>query len=164
MPVSFHARFSARAKRYLYRIRSDPVSPPIGRRYFHWHGHGPLDLVRMREAACRLVGEHDFAAFATNPGGERYRDRGTVRTIQALHLRAGKQEVDLVVQGDGFLYNQVRTLAGTLLEVGRGKRAPEWVSEVLGSCDRKRAGPTLPPRGLFLIRVLYPPQFGPDRP
>lgn len=162
MPSSFHARFAARAKRYLYRIRTDAVAPPIGRRFFHWFSGGQLDLQAMRGGAHHLIGTHDFAALATNPGA--VRPRATVRTIHSLHLRGCARGVDLVVQGDGFLYNMVRTLAGTLLEVGRGRQDPAWVATVVASRDRGCAGPTLPPHGLFLVRVLYPPEFGPDRP
>jgi len=158
VPDDFHARFSARAKRYLYRIRWGPVTSPIGQHYFH-HERRPLDVAAMRAAGRLLIGQHDFLAFANNPGHQR--KRPTVRTIQALHLPRRRDGVDLVVQGDGFLYNMVRTLAGTLLLVGRGLQPPPWVGAVLQSCDRKTAGPTLPADGLFLIRVLYPRQLEP---
>jgi tRNA pseudouridine38-40 synthase len=82
-----------------------------------------------------------------------------VRTVHSVHLPRRRDGFDLVVQGDGFLYNMVRTMAGTLLEVGRGKLVPAAVSEILASGDRRHAGPTLPAQGLFLVRVLYPPPF-----
>ena len=155
----FHARFSARGKRYAYSIRTDPVPFPLGRRYFHWHPGGALDAAAMRRAAQFLRGKHDFAAFGSNPGVER--TRPTVRSVQSLVLRERPSGVALVIQGDGFLYNMVRAIAGTLLEVGKGKQSPEWVAEVLEGRDRKFAGPTLPPEGLALVRVLYDRRYGP---
>jgi len=109
----------------------------------------------MRAAAAHLVGRHDFASFANNPGYERR--RGTVRTVHHLHLVRRSFGLDLVIQGDGFLYNMVRAIAGTLRDVGWGKIRPGSVSEILGARDRARAGPTLEPGGLYLVRVLYPP-------
>ncbi len=157
VPHEFHARFSARGKRYLYRIRWTEVPDPIERRYSYWVPQS-LDLERMREAAVHFLGEHDFVAMASNPGHAYIRP--TVRTIQAIHLLRRRGGADLVVQGSGFLYNQVRTMAGSLVAVGRGKEAPEWIAAILHSRDRSLAGPTLPPQGLFLLRVLYPEEFG----
>jgi tRNA pseudouridine38-40 synthase len=108
----------------------------------------------MRAAARHLVGELDFAAFATNPGYQR--TRGTVRKVTQIRLIRRPHGIDLAVQGDGFLYNMVRTIAGTLKDVGVGKTGPEQVREILHSRDRSRAGMTAPPGGLFLVRVLYP--------
>lgn len=148
----FHARFSARGKRYLYRIRTDPVPHPIGRRYAHWFT-APLDPAAMRRAARHLIGTHDFASLATSTGNAR--KSPTVRTVQSLHVLRRRNGIDIAVQGDGFLYNMVRTLAGTLLEVGRGRFKPDDVVSILEARDRRRAGPTLPAQGLFLVRVLY---------
>ncbi len=158
----FHARFSARAKRYAYRIRTGAVLHPLDRAFVHWHRSGGFDVGAMRAAARILVGTHDFASFAANPGQRR--TRPTIRTVQALHVRDGGRGVDLVVQGDGFLYNMVRILVGSLVEVGRGRRPVAWMQDVLAAKDRRAAGPTLPPHGLYLVRVLYPEEFGPDRP
>lgn len=160
MPKDFHARFSAKGKLYLYRIASQDVLLPPLRAYFHWERR-PLDLEAMREAASYIVGKKDFAAFATNPGIPRL--RSTVRTIRSLHLLRNRFGLDLYVSGDGFLYNQVRTLAGTLVDVGRGKTPPGRVREILASKDRKQAGPTLPPQGLFLVKVDYGDQYPPSR-
>jgi tRNA pseudouridine38-40 synthase len=160
MPKEFHARFSAKGKLYLYRIAIQEVLLPPLRRFFHWERR-PLDLSSMREAASFFVGRRDFAALATNPGIPRI--RSTVRTIKGLHLVQTRFGLDLYVSGDGFLYNQVRTLAGTLVEVGRGKFPPSHVPEILKSRDRKEAGPTLPPQGLFLVRVHYGDQYPPSR-
>jgi len=157
VPATFHARFSARGKRYLYRIRWTEVPNPIERRYSYWV-HKPLDLDFMREEAQSFVGEHDFVSMASNPGHAYVRP--TVRRIQSLHFLRRKAGCDLVVQGNGFLYNQVRTMAGSLVAIGRHRQAPGWLAEVLASKDRSLAGPTLPPQGLFLLRVLYPDEFG----
>ena len=108
----------------------------------------------MRRAAAFLIGEHDFAAFATNPGY--VRKRGTVRRIQHLHLWKRPHRVDLVIQGNGFLYNMVRTIAGTLKNVGLGRLAPEMVATILQSRDRQQASATIDACGLYLVRVLYP--------
>lgn len=152
-PDGFHARFCAIGKRYVYRCVVDRRRPVLGRGYFHWVRR-PLDLARMRAAAAALVGRHDFAAFATNPGY--VRKRGTVRTIQHLHLVERRWGFDLAVQGDGFLYNMVRAIAGTLIDVGTGRFSSADVDAILRSCDRQRAGPTAPACGLYLLRVLYP--------
>ncbi|MCK5941373.1 MAG: tRNA pseudouridine(38-40) synthase TruA, partial [Planctomycetes bacterium] len=119
---------------------------------FHW-SRRPVDLGAMRAAAQCLRGKHDFASFATNPGYAR--SRGTVRTLHHVHLVRRHDGFDFVVQGSGFLYNMVRNLVGTLLEVGYGNREPGWVAEVLAGCDRRLAGATAPARGLYLLRVLY---------
>ncbi len=157
-PDGFHARFFARGKRYVFRCVVGRIRPAIGRQYYHWVRR-PVDLSAMRRAAQCLLGQHDFAAFATNPGYQR--KRGTVRTIQRVHLRRTATGFDFAVQGNGFLYNMVRALVGSLLEVGTGNRSPEWLAEVLASRDRRQAGPTLPPNGLYLQRVLYAPDLAP---
>lgn len=150
---AFHARFSARGKRYVYRCLTTPVLPVFGRGRFHWIRR-PVDLERMREGARHLVGEHDFAAFATNPGYPR--KRGTVRRVDHVRIVRRPHGLDIVVQGSGFLYNMVRAIAGTLLEVGVGKRTPDEIASILRSCDRRRAGENAPADGLYLLRVLYP--------
>jgi len=147
----FHARFSARAKRYAYLWVTRRTRPVFGRKYGYWV-RSPLDLDAMRRAAAVLRGRHDFAAFATS-GSPR---QDTVRTLESVHLVARRARLGLVVQGDGFLYNMVRNIAGTLHEVGIGKRDARDVERVLASRDRREAGPTAPPHGLFLVRVLYP--------
>ena len=154
----FHARFDARAKRYAYRVLTSRFRSPFGRDLAHWVCD-PLDLGAMRAAGALLLGEHDFRAFAS-AGSPR---RSSVRTLTHLRLVARRRGFWLVVQGDGFLYNMVRTLAGTLLEVGRGKWPAARVGEILASGDRREAGPTAPPGGLFLASVLYPEPVFPGR-
>lgn len=146
----FHARFDARGKRYAYRVATSRFAPPFGGAYTHWT-RDPLDLAAMRDAARRFVGTHDFASLATS-GSPR---TSTVRTIRGLHLRARRDWFAIVVEGDGFLYNMVRTIAGTLLDVGRGKLAAAEIDAILGARDRRVAGATAPPQGLYLVSVLY---------
>lgn len=155
VPDSFHARFSAVGKRYAYRFVVTPVRPVLALGFCHWQ-RTPIDVDAMRQAARHLIGEHDFASFASNPGYER--SRGTVRRVHHLHLQRRSHGVDLVIQGGGFLYNMVRAIAGTLLDVGRGRRSPAEVREILAARDRRLAGATAAAAGLFLLRVLYPRQ------
>lgn len=157
-PDGFHARFHARGKRYLYRVVTSPIRPAVGRDYFHW-SRRMVDLDAMRRASRCLVGRHDFASFATNPGYSR--SRGTVRRLSHVHLVQRRDGFDFAVQGSGFLYNMVRNLVGSLLEVGFGNRPPEWIEEVLRGCDRRLAGATAPARGLYLLRVLYAKDLAP---
>jgi tRNA pseudouridine38-40 synthase len=155
----FHARFDARGKRYLYVTRTSRFRPPMGREHAHWLSD-PLDLAAVRAAARELCGRHDFRAFG-NAGSPR---KTTVRTVHRLRLLARRSTFAFVVEGDGFLYNMVRTIAGTLIEAGRGKLTAQDVREALSSGDRTRAGPTAPACGLYLLRVLYsePVFAGPD--
>ena len=157
-PEGFHARFHAAGKRYAYRCVTAPIRPAIGRDLYHWVRR-PVDLPVMRQAAQCLLGRHDFAAFASNPGHPR--KRGTTRTLHHVHLLRRSGGFDFVVQGGGFLYNMVRNLIGSLLEVGYGNRPAEWFAEVLASRDRRKAGPTAPPHGLYLLRVLYAADLSP---
>jgi tRNA pseudouridine38-40 synthase len=154
VPASFHARFSAAGKRYGYRFVCAPVRPILAQGFYHWV-RTPLDVGAMRAAGRHLIGEHDFASFASNPGYQR--KRGTVRRIDHLHLVRRAHGVDLLVQGNSFLYNMVRAIAGTLREVGLGRWPPDRVAEVLRARDRRTAGMTAEAGGLFLVRVLYPP-------
>ena len=160
-PDSFHARFDAVAKSYRYRLAHGPVMSPFLRRYA-WHVREPLDVEAMTEAGRTLVGEHDFAAFqaAGSSVGT------TVRTLFDLTVRrvspgawaeaAGADSTVIEVRGSGFLRHMVRTIAGTLVDVGRGRRGPGEVERALRAADRAAAGPTAPPRGLFLLGVEYP--------
>ncbi len=161
-PDTFHARFDAVAKSYRYRLLHGPVLSPFLRRYA-WHVRESLDLEAMAEAGGMLVGEHDFAAFQAAGGAV----RTTVRTVFGLTVRAaspasagaeavGADTTDIEVRGSGFLRHMVRTIVGTLVEVGRGRQGPREVERALESADRGAAGPTAPSRGLFLMGVEYP--------
>ncbi len=150
----FHPSRAAQAKLYRYRVAAVPRRPaadPAGR--FAWHVWYPLDLDLLRAGAARLVGTHDFAGFASQ-GTPR---ASTVRTVRRVEVRRHYEHVLLDVEGDGFLYNQVRNMVGTLIEVGRGHWPVQRIDEVLATGDRRLAGPTAPPQGLCLQWVRYGP-------
>lgn len=152
VPVDFHPRKHCIRKVYRYRLLERSIRAPLERKRA-WHiGHG-LDLYAMRRAARFLVGRHDFAAFATEAATK----EDTVRNVFVLRIRRLGDALEIDTEGDGFLYNMVRAIAGSLVEVGRGRFPPEWIKEVLESRDRGRAGPTAPPHGLTLIRVVAVP-------
>ena len=151
VPVDFHARFSAVGKEYRYFIYNGRILPPNKRLYCLQEGR-PLDVERMRAAAALLEGEHDFAPFSANPGREL---DGTVRTIHSLCVRKHGGDITLEVQGNGFLYKMVRSLAGFLVQVGIGKREPEFVHEIFAHGQRTAVVPTAAPQGLFLWKVFY---------
>ena len=147
-PPGFHARRSARSKLYRYRIVHAPQASPLDRRYvLHWPY--PLKLGAMREAARLFVRTADFTAFASN------RDRSPVRTVTRSELRRSGDEIVYTVEAQGFLRYMVRTIVGTLLEVGRGRIRPADIEDIFGNRDRSLAGPTAPARGLTLVRVDY---------
>jgi len=156
----FHARFDAIGKRYLYLVATGRFQSPFARGLAHWT-YEPLDLQKMRAAAQLLQGKHDFRAFG-NTGSPR---KTTVRTLRALRILAHQRGFAVLAEADGFLYNMVRTLAGLLLEVGRGRFPPEQARAALESGERALAGPTLPACGLYLLRVRYAENVfpGPDR-
>ena len=165
VPDRFHARFHARAKLYRYRLAAAPVANPLERRYV-WHLPHAVDCAAMQAAGALLRGRHDFAAFQTAAGENG--PGSTVRTIADLRVvtepgpgwpapandRSGGI-VGIEVEGDGFLRHMVRSIVGTLVEVGRARRSVADVAAVLASGRRARAGPTAPARGLFLVRVDY---------
>lgn len=155
----FHARFAALGKHYRYRILSRPARPALGAGEV-WHVPWTLDVEAMREAAAHLVGRHDFRAFVSKPDGDGDCTRTLYRVdvqAEALPAPAGGAQVIVDVVGDGFLYKMVRTLVGTLCQVGRGRRPPADLSALLASGDRRQAGPTAPAEGLCLERVAYAP-------
>ncbi|OYV89059.1 MAG: tRNA pseudouridine(38-40) synthase TruA [Planctomycetia bacterium 21-64-5] len=153
-PPGFHAIRDAVRKRYRYVLHDGPV-PDVFRRHYAWHYRQRLDAEVMHRAAQGLLGTHDFRSFET---GWPQRT-SSVRTIFDLSVRrslAGDEELIAVeVEADGFLYNMVRAIVGTLVEVGRGSRPEGWPAEVLAAQDRRVAGMTAPPQGLFLLRVEY---------
>lgn len=153
-PAGFHATGDAVRKRYRYVIHDGPT-PDIFRRAYCWLYRERLDVAAMQRAALPLLGTHDFRSFETHWPSR----TSSVRTVYALEVRRGEgAEADLItidVEADGFLYNMVRAIAGTLVEVGRAKRPPSWPAGVLAAGDRKLAGMTAPPQGLFLVRVDF---------
>jgi tRNA pseudouridine38-40 synthase len=147
---TFHARFDAKTKIYRYRIWNADVIPPFERLYA-WHVTTPLDVVAMGAAARLLDGRYDFTAFQ-GTGAEAHTAERTV--LRSTVVRTG----DLTtydICGDGFLRHMVRSIVGSLVEVGRGKQPASWMTDVLASRDRARAGQTAPARGLFLVSVEY---------
>ena len=151
-PPEFDPIADCLAKGYRYTLHTGRMRPLWDRRYVG-HTHHELDVSLMRQAAEHLVGEHDFAALAAIDHG---RD-STVRTIFACRVsEPGDHRIAIDVSGDGFLYNMVRIIAGTLHEVGRERIRPGDIPDILASADRRRAGPTLPPEGLRLEWIRYP--------
>ncbi|QBG46160.1 tRNA pseudouridine(38-40) synthase TruA [Verrucomicrobia bacterium S94] len=151
VPDDFHARFSAVGKEYRYFIYNGLIVPPTKRLYRLQEGR-PLDVERMRAAAELLVGEHDFAAFSANPKREL---NGTVRTIHSFKVRKHGADITLEVQGNGFLYKMVRSLAGILIDVGIGRREPGIINEIFAHGKRTAVVQTAQPQGLFLWKVFY---------
>ena len=157
----FNARWSARAKTYRYRLYRGRVVPPMIWRYV-LHYPFPLDEARMREAATRFVGSHDFAAFAASTGSEDDdKERSTVREIYATELArsADNEELVFTVRGRSFLRYMVRKMVGTMLDVGRGRLAPQDVDRLYESRDRSKSGPTVPAQGLCMISVEHEEAF-----
>ena len=149
-PEGFHARYSACGKVYRYRFFNSRHDCAIGRQYA---AHVPLvlDVERMNREAQALVGTHDFEAFAASGSVV----KSTVRTIYRVQVTRRGDEVELLVLGDGFLYNMVRIIAGTLMEIGTGKRETGAIARAIETKDRLALGQTAPAKGLTLMRVLY---------
>lgn len=153
---SFSARFDALSRSYRYRICAGDVRPVLAWDHAWWY-KGQLNVGAMNEASKLLLGEHDFKSFCKATSAV---DKPTCRYVSALDVRAleeaGENLVAIDITGNAFLHNMVRTIAGSLVEVGRGHRRPEWMSEVLAACDRRSAGPCAPAKGLTFVRVEYP--------
>lgn len=148
-PAGFHARFSAKGKWYRYRIHQSAIPSPLEARFSHRVPFA-LDVARMRAAATPLLGTHDFRGFA-----RRADPRPGIRTLFSVDISESRSIIEIDVKGDGFLYNMVRAIAGTLIEVGRGARPIDACETVLAARDRAAAGPTVPAKGLFLMEVCY---------
>lgn len=153
-PVAdFDVRHDAFGKRYIYRLWVSRLRSPH-RRWDHWHvRRDSLDLVAMSAAAQHLIGEHDFAGFRSAHCAA----ASTQRILSRVEVHARGEAIWIVVEGNAFLHNMVRILAGTLVKVGNGAIAADDLPEVIASRDRKRAGPTAPPHGLTLDTVFYGP-------
>ena len=149
-PEGFHARYSACGKLYRYAFYNARHDCAIGRQYAA-HIPLPMDERLMDEEAQALLGTHDFAAFAASGSVA----KSTVRTIVGARVTREGERVTLCVMGDGFLYNMVRIIAGTLAEIGTGKRAPGAIARAIETGDRLALGQTAPARGLTLVRVFY---------
>jgi len=151
VPLNFHARYGALSKTYEYRILTRLVPSPLNRLHAWWISH-TLDVAAMQQAAQFLPGEHDFLAFraaGSRPGQ-------AVRQVREAvwHCLPGDW-LNFTITANGFLRGMVRSLVGTMVEIGKGKYPPDYLGEVLEQRDRRLAGPTAPPQGLFLVRVEY---------
>ena len=148
--ADFHPRFSKSRKTYEYRILCREFPQPVKRLYSYFTYH-KLDVKRMQEAAAYLVGEHDFKSFCSvNTVVE-----STVRRLDSVAVEEQGEEIVIRVRGNGFLYNMVRIIAGTLMEVGMGKTEPEELPGILNALDRQAAGPTAPACGLTLVQYEF---------
>ncbi|MCR4318263.1 MAG: tRNA pseudouridine(38-40) synthase TruA [Planctomycetes bacterium] len=150
VPEEFHARYDAKSKIYMYLVKSSREEPVFDRDRVY-HTGSKLDLARMRAAKDSLVGTHDFVAFATKKG----ETENTERTVYGIKIFQRGEYFAFFVYGKGFLWNQVRTMVGTLHEIGRGYFEVSDAKRILESKDRTKAGPNLPPQGLYLLRVNY---------
>ncbi|UFJ40690.1 tRNA pseudouridine(38-40) synthase TruA [Brevibacillus humidisoli] len=149
-PANFHARFDVKQKEYRYCIDNRPVPDVFFHRYAD-HIRQPLDLAKMRQAAHYLVGEHDFTSFCS----AKTFVEDKVRTIYRLDIEQEGSLIWFICRGNGFLYNMVRIIVGTLVEVGQHKRDPDTIPAVLAACDRERSGKTAPAKGLTMWEVIY---------
>ncbi len=146
----FHARKSAKEKTYRYLLLTSRDRSPFAPWYASWLPHR-LEADRMREAAVSLIGKHDFRSFMATGSSV----KTTVREIRRFEIRTGGAMISFTVSADGFLRHMVRIMVGTLIRVGRRKFDPSKVADILKGNDRKLAGPTAPPEGLTLVRVVY---------
>lgn len=146
----FHSRLNAVRKTYSYTVETADKKNVFERKYVYGLGEC-LDVERMRTAAGYLLGEHDFKSFCSN----KKMKKSTVRRLDSIEIVERGSQVSFVYKGNGFLYNMVRILTGTLLEVGLGKRRPEEMQTILAAMNREAAGMTAPPEGLFLVNVEY---------
>lgn len=147
---AFHARFSAKGKIYEYRILNGGIPSPF-HRHFSWFVPGRLDLVRMRKAAMKLVGRHDYSSFCS--AGSMHTT--AMRDIYEVTVRRRGGLVVIRIEANAFLRQMVRNIVGTLVEVGRGRMTPSQFGDILEARDRRLAGIAAPAQGLFLVRVNY---------
>lgn len=155
VPADFHARFSARARRYRYRILNRPVRPALGRQYLSWERR-PLDADAMHRAAQVLLGENDFSAFRT----VHCQAPHARRDLQQILVRRDGEIVEVEVQANAFLHHMVRNIVGSLLMVGSGEQPETWIAQLLAGRDRTVAGPTAPSAGLVFLGPRYPAEWG----
>lgn len=156
LPVheDFHARFSARARRYQYRIINRPTRPALARRFNAWE-RLPLDSVQMQLASQCLIGEHDFSSFRTVA----CQALSPVRTIHRIEFTRTGEIISMEIQANAFLHHMVRNIVGTLILIGRGEQPPEWLPEVVAARDRAKAGKTAEACGLVFSGPLYPKEY-----
>ncbi|MBE7023495.1 MAG: tRNA pseudouridine(38-40) synthase TruA [Clostridia bacterium] len=153
----FSARFSSDGKRYVYKIWNSTLQNPFTAKY-SWFVPYRLDVENMKIAAEKLCGKHDFSAFMAAGGSQ----KTTVRTIRECVVKEStewREQLEVEVEADAFLYNMVRIITGTLVEVGTGRKTVEDIEKIIRDCDRRGAGMTAPPEGLFLKKVFYKPEL-----
>lgn len=148
--ADFHPLYVKSQKTYEYRILNCRFPIPTERFYSHFT-YIPLDVDKMKEAASYLIGEHDFKSFC----GTGAQVKTTVRTVKEIQIEKSRDRITIRITGEGFLYNMVRIIAGTLMDIGGGLYPPEKMKEILEAKDRKKAGPTAPARGLTLMKIQY---------
>lgn len=151
VPLDFHPRHTETIKTYRYQIYNHQFANPL-QRWDSYFIHYPLDLDKMKKASLYLVGEHNFKSFCT----VRTQVTDMVRKIESIHIAKEDHLISIDIRGNGFLYNMVRIIVGTLLQVGMGLRKVEEVKEALEAKNRQKAGPTAPAMGLTLVRIDYP--------
>lgn len=154
VPGTFHARFSALSRTYVYVLRTSRARSPITHARVGWV-HYPLDLQLMRQAALILIGEHDFSSFRSS----QCQAASPIRTLHSLRIEQRGEFFIFTFKANAFLHHMVRNLMGVILYVGRGRNAPQWAAELLAERDRRLAAPTFSPDGLYLAQVEYPPEF-----
>lgn len=150
VPERFHARYNATSKTYRYQVWNKAIPTALHRQFTH-HVPEPLDYKKMQQAAELIIGEHDFIGFSSLKKTK----KSTVRTVTDLTISQENGIVSFVVTGDGFLYNMVRIIVGTLIEVGLGNMDPASINQIFEHKVRAEAGKTLPAQGLFLVEVCY---------
>lgn len=153
--ASFHARFSARSRTYVYRLLESPVRSPLWAGRTGW-SFRPLDLEAMQEAAQCLVGRHDFSSFRSS----QCQAASPVRELSCLQLERHGRFILITLKANAFLHHMVRNIVGALVYVGQGRQAPTWMPQLLAERDRRRAAPTFAAAGLTLTSVEYDPVFG----
>ncbi|MDH5328230.1 MAG: tRNA pseudouridine(38-40) synthase TruA [Gammaproteobacteria bacterium] len=151
----FHARFSAKSRRYLYVILNRPVRPTFLAKRVTWE-YRPLDEQRMADAAQALVGEHDFNAYRATA----CQAKSPVRHVYSIEVRRNGEWVTIEIRANAFLHHMVRNIAGVLMTIGAGEQAVAWAEQVLQSRDRSLGGVTSPPCGLYLVDVEYDDSYG----
>jgi len=150
VPQDFHPRFCNSTKTYQYKILNRKIPIPTERLYSHFV-YMDLNIEKMKKAAEYIVGEHDFKSFCST----RTQVENTVRTIYSLDIEKKEDMIYITISGNGFLYNMVRIIVGTLMKVGLSVYPPEHVKEIIGACDRNVAGPKAPAQGLTLLKIDY---------
>jgi tRNA pseudouridine38-40 synthase len=150
----FHARYSARARRYRYTILNRPIRPALDARRVAWE-RVPLDVDAMQRASQALIGEHDFSAFRTIA----CQARSPMRNVHEISIARSGDEIAIEIEANAFLHHMVRNIVGSLLPIGRGEQREAWLGELLAGRDRAKAGPTAPAAGLTFIGPRYPARW-----